>query len=207
MNITNKFIADAIQLSLSNSLPERIYKINGMSSDKVRNILNNICKIDFFNYLEIGTLEGSTCISSLFNNNFNKAYLIDNWSEFGCNKAKFYENINLFLDNRIKDIEIIEEDCFKIDLIKIKDKINIYFYDGDHSYLAQKKALTYFYGVLAEKFIYIVDDMNEIESFIGTFDAIRKLELKIEFMSILPSRGNCDKDYYWNGIGLFLLKK
>ena len=106
----------------------------------------------------------------------------------------------------MNDINVIESDCFSVSLNKL-DKIDIYFFDGDHTYDAQKKALTYYYDVLNNDFIFVVDDWNFVDAQTGTYDAIKELNLKIKFMTILPSKGNGDWDNYWNGIGLFLLEK
>lgn len=209
MNMNTKIthIKNAIELSLIDKLPIEIYNIDGMSSNKVRNLLNNICNLEGYNYLEIGTWKGSTFVSSLHNNRFNKAYVIDNWSEFGNAKNDFNVNIKKYLNNRINDIKIMEEDCFSLSLTEINNKIDIYFYDGNHKYESQKKALTYYYETLSDEFIFIVDDWNYGPVPLGTNDAINELNLKIKFKTILSSRHNGDKDNYWNGIGVFLLEK
>jgi len=200
-------LTNSIELSLEDKLPSDIYSIEGMSSNKVRNLLSNICNLDNYNYLEIGVWKGSTCISSLYNNKFNKAYLIDNWSEFGTAKDDFFRNINYNLNQRINDISVIEADCFSLSLDKIDSIIDIYFYDGNHSYESHKNSLKYYYNVLNSEFIFIVDDWNADRVQLGTYDAIKELNFKIKFEEILHSSGNEDKVSYWNGIGLFLLSK
>jgi hypothetical protein len=202
-----KHLTNSIELSVTDNLPPEIYSIEGMSSNKVRNLLNNICNISDYNYMEIGVWKGSTCISSLYKNNFNKAYIIDNWSEFGQVREEFFMNMKSNLSDRINDITIIEEDCFSLPLNKIDNKIDIYFYDGNHSYESQKKALTYFYDVLNTEFIFVVDDWNADTAERGTYDAIQELNLNVKFKTILSTPKNEDRTSYWNGIGLFLLTK
>lgn len=192
----------AIQKSLVDNLPKEVYAIEGMSSNKVRNLLNNICNLKDFNYLEVGCWKGSTAIASLYGNEFRKAYLVDNWSQFGDVRNEFKKNIKLITGN----IQIIEDDCFSVYLPDM-DSIDVFFFDGLHTYEDQNKALKYYYQILKNKFIYIVDDTNEPEVINGTLDAIKELGLNINYMSILPSRYNCDTDFYWNGIGVFILSK
>jgi hypothetical protein len=196
-------ISQAISNSLTDHLPDEIYSIDGMSSRKVRNLLNNICKEGF--YLEVGAWKGSTLISALYGNNIKKAFVIENWSQFGDAREEFYSNIIEFIPKQ--KILIIEKDCYQIDLQEIDEKIDIFFYDGSHDYESQLNALKYFYSILADEFIFIVDDYNEIEVSRGTSDSINDLKLKIKYMSVLPSRYNCDKENYWNGIGVFKLRK
>lgn len=199
-------IEKAIRGSLTNHLPAEIYAIEGMSSDKVRNLLNNICGLSQCNYLEVGAFKGSTLIASLYKNPVNKAYVIENWSQFGNARDEFLTNLGRYLSGRLNDIKIIEKDCFT-SIHEIKDDIDIFFYDGPHTYEDQYKALRYFYPVLKDDFIFIVDDYNEPEVIKGTMDSINDSWAEIMFMSVLPSRFNGDKEYYWNGVAIFKLRK
>ena len=38
--------------------------------------------------------------------------------------------------------------------------INFYLYDGEHSFEAQRQALTHFYAMLDDVFIFLVDDYS-----------------------------------------------
>jgi hypothetical protein len=53
-----------------------ILNIPGMSNDQNRHFLNNLCSLSNTNYLEIGTWQGSTLISSLYKNKkkYSKCY-------------------------------------------------------------------------------------------------------------------------------------
>ena len=63
-----------VEYSISNaergisSLASEILKLEGMSSPKVRHLLNNLCALPGARYLEIGSYKGSTWISALYNN-------------------------------------------------------------------------------------------------------------------------------------------
>lgn len=191
---------------------EIVFRLPGESSPKGRMLLNNICSIDFFpiNHLEIGSLYGSTYISSLYRNeHINSSISIDNWSR--NSEAIFKSNCSRFLQN--KNINSYTSDSFEFNLNLIKNKINIYFYDGDHSEQSQEKALTYYDNKLDDLFILIVDDWrhcqpNEISGAeIGTRNALKKLDYKIHYEKILASNIYNDYSNWWSGFYIGLLEK
>ena len=191
-------------------LPEDIYRgVRGMSTEKVRHLLNNVCELPDLRYLEIGTWQGSTLCSSLYGNE-GVFYAIDNFVknfdkyEGVSVKDLLFDNLQRFdLQDKVK---FFNEDCFKMDLNNIEHKINVYFYDGEHSDGSQNKALTYFKPVLDEEFIYIVDDWrdrgegNPTGATKGTFKAIEEGFEQIEYFE--APRGG-----YHMGLGLFVLRK
>ena len=182
-----------------------VLKMEGMSSNKNRHFLNNVCDFEGCRYLEIGTWAGSTYVSALYKNKPEYHCAIDNWSLFGGPKNKFFESCKKFgiIPN------FIEGDSFNIgkeQMKNIKD-INVYFYDGDHSQDAQSSALTYYIDNMASEFIFIVDDWNWIPVQEGTKDAIKKLDLKIQYTEEIFTPDNGDREGWWNGTGIFLLSK
>jgi len=193
-------------------LNKEVLECSGFSSSKIRHLLNNILDYQDSNYLEIGVFQGSTFISALYENNVNSAYAIDNWSEFneyGYIKGLFKTNCDKF---NIMNYELWEIDCFKLDLSKIKHKINVYFYDGKHDHISQYKALKYYYPILADEFIFMVDDFDsytykwqEVEK--GTKFVIRDLNLQVLYENHLRSIGRNAKDSWWNGFYVSYLKK
>ena len=52
-------------------------------------------------------------------------------------------------------------------------KFNIFMYDGNHTYEAHYKVLSYYLDVLDDVFIYIVDDYNWLQIRTATQDSIR----------------------------------
>ena len=63
----------------------------------------------------------------------------DNFSEFNENenvKDVFYSNIHKY---KYGVIDIIENDCFNVDISKIKKIYNILMYDGYHDYESHYK--------------------------------------------------------------------
>lgn len=193
-------------------LTKEVLECGGFSSNKIRHLLNNILDYPNTNYLEIGVFMGSTFVSALYKNNINIAYAIDNWSEFndyGDIKKIFNDTCK---KNNINNYKIFEEDCFSLDLSKIKEKINVYLYDGNHDEINQYKALKYYYPILADEFIFMVDDFDsydakwaEVER--GTRHAIDDLNLKILYENHLHSFGRNNADSWWNGFFVSYLKK
>lgn len=202
MHRITRIIDDSIA-GKSKLIPD-ILSIQGMSSARNRHLLNNILNRPAVNYLEIGVWHGSTFISAMYKNEVNSAYAIDNWSEYNDQESKrsFINNCQEF---DINNYSLFECDAFQLDLSLIKDKINIYFYDGDHNQDETRKALTYFLPVLADKFLFIADDYRWSGVNVGVNQGIKECKLKIVRKWELDSNGN-DKDGWWNGLGIFILK-
>jgi hypothetical protein len=95
------------------------------------------------------------------------------------------------------------------------DSFNIYLYDGGHEVKDHYNALKYYYDILEDVFIYLVDDWNWYSVRDGTMMAINDLKLNVifrheEFMSDedlknMPNHNG--KKTWWNGIGIFILSK
>lgn len=186
-------------------LNSEILQLEGMSSSKVRHFLNNICSLQNGRYLEIGVWKGSTFVSALYGNNLLDAVAIDNWSEFSGPRQAFQNNLFKFL--AATPHRFYEVDCFAFDLKTLKNKYNIYFYDGGNSQEDQRLAFTYFNEVLDDTFIAIVDDYNWKQVQDGTQIAFQQLGYKVLFEQFLPSNGNGDTVNWWNGIYVAVVSK
>lgn len=151
----------------------------GMSGLKFRHLLNNIGSFPNAKYLEIGIHTGSILFSFMFNNSAS-VIAVDNWSQFNEENA---HNVEKYCGNN--RIEIIEQDCWTLDPYNMT-KSNMFFYDGDHSYESQYRALVHFHPCLEDEFILIVDDWNLPHVRKGTldsvehlgFDVLRKIEIQ-----------------------------
>ena len=187
-------------------LTKEVLSIDGMSSCKVRHFLNNVCSLEGAQYLEIGIYKGSTFIAGLYkNNNLIDPIAIDNWSEFGGRYA-FKQYTNKFLLENV--FRVIDQDAFSINVHQLFYRpVNIYFYDGYHSYEAQYKAFTHYDKVFADTFIAIVGDWNSDQVRNGTQDAFKALGYTILFEEVLPAPYNGDKDNWWNGLYVAVIKK
>ena len=204
----------------SKLIPE-IFALHGMTGVNTKHFYNNLLELDDARYLEIGCYMGSSTCAAMYGNHA-KFTCIDNWHDFILNELHngvdkmgpiqvFIDNVNTYMgENRL---QFFNEDCFTIDTNKLI-KYNIYLFDGDHSYEAQYKALTYYIDNMDDTFILLVDDWNWEDVRKGTFDAIRDLNLKIEWkkeIRLTQDNSHTPPDIahatWWNGIYVCILTK
>ena len=197
-------------------LGKEILEYTGYTGTRTRHFYNNICNSDELKdikYLEIGTWYGSSSISAVYKNNITGLF-IDNWSQFEGEPKIFKDSISKFKGD--SKVHIVENDCWKVDLKKLNmGPFNVYLYDGGHSELDHFKSLEYYYPVLDDTFIFMVDDWNWPNVRDGTMRAINTLNLKVlfrheEFISsndLVNMPNHKGKNTWWNGIGIFLLSK
>lgn len=205
-----------LSLLEESKLPPEIHdhtQLEGMSSPKVRHFLNNLGSLPGVKYLEIGTYKGSTLISAVHGNE-GDFFAIDNFT-WGY-RDEFLQNLST---HGVREkIKFFDKNSWELDLAEIDKKINVYFYDGDHSTKSQAKALTYFRPVLADEFIYIVDDWRDSGddkqsgAMSGTWKGIEDADLEIVYESEAPRTTNMPPGFegqqgYHMGLGLFVLKK
>jgi hypothetical protein len=127
-------------------------------------------------------------------------------------KPDFDENTSNFISD--VDFELINEDCFALNPTeRIKEKINFYFYDAEHSKEKQKQAFTYYNDRLDDVFLTVIDDWNDPFAREGTFAAFKELEYELLygrdlFTEYYNKTGGAGNPYtFWNGLGVFLVKK
>lgn len=182
----------------------KILLLEGMSSEKNRHLLNNICSLRNITYLEIGTWKGSTFISSNYLNKI-KSYAMDDWSLFNGPENIFKENCQKYIKQN--NYTFFNTNAFQFDKSIIPEKINVFFYDGSHTYDSQYTAFVYYNGLFSDVFICIVDDFNMNDAQKGTFDAFKKLNYTVLYENHLPARYNGDCQQWWNGFYIAVIKK
>lgn len=207
-------LREHIQLSVYNAFHNEsklsidVLNIDGMSGNKTRHLLNNICTLPNKTYLEVGTYKGSSFISALFDNDIH-GFCIDNWGQFG-GKDEFISNINKFTSHLPTNLNIIDKDCWTVTTNDISKSIDIFMYDGVHTYEDQKKAITYFQPILSEYCIIIIDDWkcDWVKVRDGTFDGLQESGLKVlykeEIGLVNTDTYHQGGDTFWNGCGIFL---
>src|SRR5688500_6696339 len=89
------------------------------------------------------------------------------------------ERQTFFNNTSMLKFDFFEEDSFHMDLSKIKNPIELYFYDGLHTVEAQHKAISYFHPALTDEFVLIVDDWDLNKTKVGTHTAVKELNFKI----------------------------
>ena len=198
------------------------HRLMGFSGVCFRHFMNNLCAMRGANYLEVGTFRGSSLVSAVYGNTqiLNEIHAIDNFSEFIVEDSGFHprddlnKNFDLYLGDEQKKVNFYEEDCFSFDLSKLP-KIQVYFYDGEHSRDSQKKAFTYFEPVFDDVFIAVVDDWEQRQVRLGTLDAFSEIGYDvISSRSVIPGRRpdnanrvNNPDAWWWSGTYIAVLKK
>lgn len=197
-------------------------RLLGFSGCCFRHLMNNLCSIEGANYLEVGVYKGSTLISSVYGNEdtLGEVHAIDNYSQFVSDdpkymspKDEFKKNLDLFLPNTQNKIKFHETDCFEFDIAQLP-KIDIYFYDGDHSEEAQYQAFKYFEPAFSDVFITVIDDWVQGQVRRGTRRAYEEIGYDVvASRAVIPGKGHglnrvnnpCPK--WWCGTHVAVLQK
>lgn len=197
------------------NLPKEILSIEGMSGNKTRHLYNNICNLKTGNwiYLEVGTWKGSSFISAMHRNENIFGICVDNWSEFNGPREEFYKNARFYLNNDEK-YKVLDKSCWDITAADIEhNSIDIYLYDGAHTYSDQKKAITYFHQFFKKYVIIMVDDWtcDWVDVKKGTMDGISEMNMEILYSCEIPlvntQNHHQGGDTFWNGCGVFVCKR
>lgn len=177
--------------------------IGGYTSKKIRHLLNNLGSISE-NYFEIGCHRGATFCATIFHNKIITAIACDDYSELneGNPKEEFIKNVEKY---RLFNIIFKFYDAFENQLLEREP--DLYLYDGSHSEWAHRMALTHFYKMLPDEFIYCVDDYQWPAVKTGTQDGIKECGFEVLFERELGMEKPSDHYEYWNGFYVSLLKK
>lgn len=195
--------------------------VEGMSSTKSRHLLNNLCAFPEVVYFEIGSWKGSTIIAASFKNK-GHFYALDSFKKRFKQKENpsvtFYSNKDKF--SNYCNYTFFENNSWEFDLSNIKEKVNVYFYDGDHSPEGTEKAFTYYDEILADTFILLMDDWNRTHIRKATKKALSKCEILFEKEFFTPKGKNDPHgegglgsmigrsvDTWWNGLYLAVINK
>lgn len=206
-----ELLAKAIEdgSNLISTLPPAQMDVPALTSIRIRHILNNIGKLGTV-HLECGIHKSGTYTATIAGNtNIRESYAIDNFASdaHSDDKARpvFEKYSKMFLPKTTSHFLIVNN-TFDTELDYLPSNIDLYMYDGDHSYEAQKQALTYFKDNLADEFIFLCDDYDWEEVKKGTHDGIREAGYEILYEKILDGNDH-DNDGFWNGFYIALLKK
>ena len=210
-------------------LPSEVTEIDGLTSNKVRHVLNGICgAIPYLRYLEVGLFNGATFTAAMYGNrgafvgidNFRFKHMAKASSRM---KERFSnsspgvtpgDEVEALVRARAKlyagdRARVIRANSFDVspDSIAAHGPFNVYFYDGDHSNVAQGMAMTHFGEVLADELVYMVDDWNGSDVRDGARRGIAEagFESAFEWEGLTP--GNGDTDTWWNGLFVSVLRR
>ena len=186
--------------------------VRGMSTENVRFMVNEIVKRCAAGgvYLEVGMFQGCSLLSAAYGNLGTRCIGIDDFSQFNegnKNELILKENLAKFPDH--KNIETYNQNYQKaIESIFGKEpglKVDVYYYDGEHSYENQMRGLEIILPHLADKCVILVDDINwtEVQTANDHF-----IQNNPGFKSILriKTKANQSADW-WNGFEVIVRGK
>ncbi len=205
-----ELIKEAIEKAdnLQSKMDDVAWSVPALSSLRIRHLMNNLGAIST-RYLECGVHKGGLFCSTLRNNpNILLAYSIDSFASDSATGENVAEQ---FSANALKckspETGLVGAICDSFEGQPTESKgIDLYLYDADHSYKAQRKAVTHFLPAMADEFIMCIDDFDWEEVSTGTRDGLKDAGVEILFEKIFKGN-NHDNDSWWNGFAVFLLKK
>jgi len=190
------------------------YKIEGLSSNRVRHFLNNLCSVEDAKYLELGAYAGSTFFAATMNHNI-PSYAVDDyivnvsparldikWNGYSEPKQQFEKNQKKYNVGTLVDTKITNLRNLDIDFIKP----NIIFYDGSHEYSEQKKSLKHILPLVNNTFILVIDDANFTDVVKSAKDFIKESKLSVLYERQLLTTKYEDSSSWWNGLFIAVLK-
>jgi collagenase-like PrtC family protease len=185
--------------------------VPGISSPRVDKLLNELGKIST-SYLEVGCLGGRT-FSSVLSGNTLTAYAVDNWKE-GVVSENNEHNITVTKEDFVSNIlphkgeNLIK--VFNCDFINVNKTdisgVDLFLYDGDHSYESTKLAVEYFASTFADECILVFDDANWDGVVDGAIAGIEAAGLTVQYDKKLLNSIE-DKAMWWNGLFIALVNK
>lgn len=205
-----KHVTEAVHQS---GIPEVWMNIPGLTSPRIQTLLNKIAQ-GVSTYLEVGSYLGAT-FSAVIKDNPMIAYAVDNWQQQiqpatetiklpKNSKDEFIKNISPYEGN--STIKIIDSDLFSVNLSKIEDNIQMFFYDGPHDIESTRKALEYYYPCLANHSVLIFDDANWDDVVYGVDEAIEYLGLTVNYKKIIQNDIESSSGW-WNGVYVLVVSK
>jgi hypothetical protein len=210
--ITKQHIENAITATVAgkSSLTHSAFQVRGFSTPHIRMLVNNLCNIEG-TYLEVGVLCGASFISS-FNPNLVSIGIEDFSENFTADFPNYdKEELENNIWNhypRAKEVKMIYQPYFEVEKSELPDNIDIYFYDGEHGLNNSTRALPEMFDKMADKFLFIVDDINWqlVREGVGLGLDILKNKMEVEVCYLLGK--DCLEDPIWNnGVALFLINK
>ncbi len=211
MSITVEHIQQSIDNALAgkSNLNEDRLGIRGFSTPTIRHLFSNLTDIDG-TYLEVGLFCGASFCAS-FNKNCTSIGIEDHSQDFSAGfeqvKKELKENVDRF-SHLAKEVQVHYVDCFKMDK-SVLPKIDIYSFDGWHSFETQKKALPEFLENMNDRFVFLVDDFSWSYVKEGTDAGFELIKDKIEIEKVWVLRGyHLENDPIWhNSVAIYLINK
>lgn len=204
---TAKCIADS-------GIPSVYIDIPGLTSPRVQTLINSLAG-GVGSYLEVGAAMGATFCAALKDNTI-RAIAVDNWMEdiqparndlerLPDNSARaFLNNVEKYQGN--SKVDVLNTDIFAADVSAFAQDIQMFFYDGPHDELSTKRAVEYYWPVLAKECIIVFDDANWMSVVEGARQGLNSVGAKVVFEKMLLNDQESFKDW-WNGLYIVVARK
>jgi hypothetical protein len=189
-----------------------LHETKGMTGAKTRHFYNNLCSLEPLRYLEVGSYTGSSLCAALYKNPHVNAWAYDNFSEFNGPVDQFHSNIQKYIPDA--NLNFKQEDFFSANLSELKNKIDVYLYDGPHERGFHQKGIVKAWPTLAPQSVILIDDWNWSWVREGTYQGFldvgarvsKTWEIRHTWDDTHTPEGTRESEF-WNGIGIFIIDK
>jgi hypothetical protein len=156
-------------------------------------------------YLEVGSWKGLSIVGAMSGNEDKCFYAIDDFSEFQGPKLEFQNNIQRH--GLSQKLNFIEGDCFKVFRSEFlgRQKVGVYFYDGNHSYYSHYYAIKAIESLLADNALVIIDDCSFVQVHAAN-SLFYRLHSSFRLLVDLKSEYNGEPKW-WNGIQVLAYRR
>ena len=191
------------------------WSVPALSSLKIRHLMNNLGAIST-RYYEAGVHIAGLFSSTIRNNpNLISATANDSFESDETGEIKyepqFYANMQKCISSNT-EFKMLKGDTFHMEPSEVSGPIDLYLYDANHSYEAERRAVTYFLPAMADTVIMCKDDWQFGDVKRATMDGIIDSGCEILFQEELLNTEPYTEDEHrnmewWRGFAVFLLKK
>jgi GT2 family glycosyltransferase/tetratricopeptide (TPR) repeat protein/2-polyprenyl-3-methyl-5-hydroxy-6-metoxy-1,4-benzoquinol methylase len=205
-------LADAVDICIQaaereeSKLSDAVLSVPGMTSRRIRHLLNQLGGLPGCRFLEVGTLCGATSLAASYDNP-GMFISVDDFSEFNESDLRptLHENLSKFSGHSRVDFR--EQDCWTLASKLPRNSVNVYFYDGAHTREAHQDALLRFAKILTDPFVLLIDDWNMTYVQEGTREALEKLGWSMHRQWHRTTDRNGDTASWWNGLLIAVVTK
>lgn len=189
---------------------------DGLSGQKFRQLLSGLANLESIkSYMEVGTFTGSTLLSFLTHKlpKDLKVVSLDNWFKSGSSPNLVFRKLAKMNPAKINNLSILSEDMYDFRFDSYKNRFDVFFYDGPHSYEDQLFGVRLADACLKSTGILIVDDWNVARVRKATYNCLQQLDRVVLASIEIESSPNDIKDtdarfgHWGRGVGLFIVKK
>lgn len=194
-------------------IDESVLRLKGFSTGVQRRLVSNLCHLPKFDpcYLEVGLFCGATFCAALNHSPYLTAVGVEDFSQdFGDPEVRSQLLANLAIySGQAKSATLVDADCFKWSKEELRQPVDVFYFDGEHSFASQASALPAFLDQLAPLFVFMVDDTNWTSVAEGTRQGFVTLKdrVQIERSWHLEDDRRQDGPNWHNGVDLFVCRK